>query len=170
MCVSRLVLFADLFLNLVGILVFSNDYLVYNFVATIILIIINRTSLQVVLLDFIDSSKLLWVEIQAQVSDEMKVGILDIKDKLVLLFNLPLLAQMFVIRLRVGGEKLLIFLIWINLIFHQLFLKPLVLTRQTFELLQTFVVLNTVTQLVAEAFLLNRLASLTYFACIQRFF
>ena len=111
MCVSGLVLFGDLFLNLVGILVFSNDYLVYNFVATIILIIINRTSLQVVLLDLIDGSKLLRVEIQAQVSDEMKVGTLDIKDKLVLLFNLPLLAQMFVIRLRVGGEKLLIFLI-----------------------------------------------------------
>ena len=111
MCVSGLVLFADLFLNLVVIFVFLNDYLVHHFVATITLIIINRTSLQVVLLNFIDSSKLLRVEIQAQVSDEMKVGILDIKDKLVLLFNLPLLAQMFVIRLRVGGEKLLIFLI-----------------------------------------------------------
>lgn len=51
-----------------------------------------------------------------------------------------------------------------------MFLKSLVLVGQTFELLQTLIVLDALSQLVAEALLLDGLASLTNGAGVELLF
>ena len=100
---------------------------------------------------------LIRVEIQASVPHEFKIWTLDILDEVILKFHLSLLSQIFVIGQRIGRE-LFIFFMKMNLVFHPQFLKLLVFTGQTFELLEAFVVFDTVAQLVVEAFFLDRFA------------
>ena len=130
----------NLFLNLMVICILLDDSVK---LLAMITVIINRACTRVVLHFFICLT-FIRVEIQASGPHEFKIGTLDILDEIILKFNLSQLVQIIFIGLRVSRE-IFIFFFKMNLVFHNQFLKLLVFIRQTFELLQAFVMLDTVT-------------------------